>query len=52
MQFTTDYYAPAYERIIAWDDQALGKQWLDGVEPNLYAKGAKGQAFTQAEVFA
>lgn len=49
---TTDYYAPAYERSIAWNDPAIGIQWPAGVEPILSAKDAQGQAFAQAEVFA
>lgn len=36
----TDYYAPQYERSIAWNDLAIGIQWpLDG-EPLLSAKDA------------
>ncbi len=49
---TTDYYAPAYERSIAWSDPVIGIQWPAGVAPILSAKDAQGQAFTQAEVFA
>lgn len=49
---TTDYYAPAYERSIAWDDPAIGIQWPAGVAPILSAKDAQGQALAQAEVFA
>ena len=49
---TTDYYAPAYERSIAWNDPAIGIQWPSGVVPILSAKDAQGQAFEQAEVFA
>ena len=49
---TTDYYAPAHERSIAWDDQAIGIHWPAGVEPILSGKDAQGQAFAQAEVFA
>jgi len=49
---TTDYYAPAHERSIAWDDPAIGIQWPAGVAPILSAKDAQGQAFTEAEVFA
>jgi len=37
---TTDYYAPQYERSIAWNDPAIGIRWpLDG-EPQLSAKDA------------
>ena len=50
---TTDYWAPEFERCIAWDDPTLAITWpaLNG-EPLLSPKDAKGQAFLQAEVFA
>ena len=36
---TTDYYAPAHERSIAWNDPALNIQWpLNGTVPVLSAK--------------
>lgn len=38
---TTDYYAPAHERSIAWDDPAIGIEWpLFGASPVLSAKDA------------
>ena len=38
---TTDYYAPAYERSIRWDDPDLAVAWpLDGASPLLSAKDA------------
>lgn len=47
---TTDYYAPALERCIAWNDPALAIDWpLDGL-PSLSAKDGAGQAFDTAEV--
>lgn len=49
---TTDYYAPAYERCIRWNDPTLRIQWPAGVQPILSAKDAQGKAFTEAEVFA
>lgn len=49
---TTDYYAPAYERCILWNDATLRIQWPDDVQPILSAKDAQGRAFTEAEVFA
>ena len=49
---TTDYWAPEFERCIAWDDPTLAINWpvLNG-EPLLSAKDARGQAFLQAETF-
>ena len=48
---TTDYYAPEYERCIAWDDSALAIDWRYQGEPNLSAKDAQGLSLAQAEVF-
>lgn len=49
---TTDYYAPQYERCIAWNDPDLAIDWrLDG-EPSLSAKDAQGVALAAAETFA
>ena len=49
---TTDYYAPAYERTIVWNDPALAIDWqLDG-EPILSAKDAVGATLSNAETFA
>jgi dTDP-4-dehydrorhamnose 3,5-epimerase len=46
---TTDYYAPEYERCIAWNDPTLAIEWpeLDGT-PQLSAKDAAGASFLQA----
>ena len=45
---TTDYYAPAHERCIAWNDPDLAIAWpIDG-EPSLSAKDAAGVAFRAA----
>ena len=49
---TTDYYAPAHERSIRWDDPQLAIDWpLDGLTPVLSAKDQQGSAFADAEVF-
>jgi len=41
---TTDYYAPEFERCIAWDDPAVGIEWpLEGLQPKLSAKDLQGQ---------
>lgn len=52
MYKTTDYYAPAHERSVRWDDPTLAIAWprLD-VPPNLSAKDAQGLPLAQAEVF-
>ena len=48
---TTDYYAPQFERSIAWNDPALAIEWPDlGVAPTLSAKDAQGVAFALAEI--
>jgi dTDP-4-dehydrorhamnose 3,5-epimerase len=48
---TTDFYAPAHERCILWDDADLAIQWPAGLQPLLSAKDAKGLPLKQAEVF-
>ena len=48
---TTDYYAPEYERCIAWDDATLAIDWRYQGTPNLSAKDAQGLPLAQAEVF-
>jgi dTDP-4-dehydrorhamnose 3,5-epimerase len=49
---TTDYYAPAHERCIAWNDPAIGITWPQGLTPLLSAKDQSGKALAEAEVFA
>ena len=48
---TTDYYAPAFERCIAWNDPAIGIAWPAGITPQLSAKDATGRLLADAEVF-
>jgi dTDP-4-dehydrorhamnose 3,5-epimerase len=48
---TTDYYAPAFERCIIWNDQSLDINWRINGEPMLSGKDAQGAAFKTAEVF-
>ena len=49
---TTDYYAPEFERSIAWNDPALAIQWPDvGIPPSLSAKDQVGMLLDNAEVF-
>lgn len=43
---TTDYYAPEFERCIAWNDPALAITWpLNGTEPLVSSKDALGRRF-------
>ena len=50
---TTDFYAPAHERCIRWDDPALASQWPElGQKPLVSAKDAVGKVFGDAAVFA
>ena len=50
---TTDYWAPDYERCIAWNDPELAIDWqLNGAVPVLSAKDQQGIRFAQAETFA
>ena len=48
----TDYYAPAYERCISWNDPSIGIIWPEGIAPLLSAKDQQGMSLEQAEVFA
>ncbi|MGP0174575.1 dTDP-4-dehydrorhamnose 3,5-epimerase [Pseudomonas sp. NCHU5208] len=49
---TTDYYAPAHERCIRWDDPQLAIAWpLAGQTPQLSAKDQQGMPFEEADTF-
>lgn len=49
---TTDYWYPAHERTLRWNDPALGIVWpLDGSEPLLAPKDAAGALLVDAEVY-
>jgi len=49
---TTEFYAPAHERCIAWNDPALGIVWPDlGLAPQLSAKDRGGVCLSAAETF-
>ena len=48
---TTDYYAPAHERCIMWNDPAIGVDWHFDGEPQLSAKDKEGRSLAEAEVF-
>ncbi len=48
---TTDYYAPAYERSVMWNDPDLAIDWQLQGEPILSAKDQTGKRLRDAEVF-
>jgi dTDP-4-dehydrorhamnose 3,5-epimerase len=50
----TDYYAPAHERAIAWNDPDLAIRWPlpEGVQPALSSKDAAGGKFRDADPLA
>ena len=48
---TTDYWAPAHERCIRWDDPQLAIQWPLDAPPLVSVKDAQGATFAAAEVF-
>ncbi len=49
---TTDYYAPQFERCIAWDDPTLGVGWpLNDGRPQISVKDQAGLALGSAPVF-
>jgi dTDP-4-dehydrorhamnose 3,5-epimerase len=47
----TDFYAPEYERTLAWNDSQLKINWELDSEPIVSAKDQRGAAFPDAEVF-
>lgn len=49
---TTDYWAPAFERCVAWNDPELNIAWpIQDAQPLLSPKDAKGMLLKDAEVF-
>lgn len=49
---TTDYYAPEFERCIAWNDPAIEVEWpLAGDVPQLSGKDQAGVLLMNAQVF-
>lgn len=48
---TTDYYAPAHERTIAWNDPTLAIRWPLEAEPIMNDKDRRGASWPSAEVF-
>jgi dTDP-4-dehydrorhamnose 3,5-epimerase len=48
---TTDYYAPAHERTIVWNDPTLAIRWPLEAEPVLNEKDRRGAPLSSAELF-
>ncbi len=49
---TTDYYAPEWERTIAWNDPTINIEWPIGSEsPIISTKDAAGILFLEAETY-
>jgi len=48
---TTDYWAPAFERTILWNDPSIGIGWPEKVQPILSAKDTAGILLKDAETF-
>jgi dTDP-4-dehydrorhamnose 3,5-epimerase len=48
---TTDFYAPQFERTLAWDDSDLGIKWPLTSEPILSEKDRLGQTWLAAETY-
>lgn len=48
---TTDYYAPAHERCLAWNDPTLGIEWPLQGAPIVSAKDQLGMSLAIAESF-
>lgn len=48
----TDFYAPAYERCILWNDPNLAIDWPLTADPTVSGKDQAGEALDAAEVFA
>jgi dTDP-4-dehydrorhamnose 3,5-epimerase len=47
---TTDYYAPEYERCIAWNDPVVGIDWPLTAPPSLSLKDQQGLALHDIEI--
>lgn len=48
---TTDYWAPAHERCLAWNDPQVAIDWPIDREPVVSAKDQLGQSLGQADCF-
>jgi len=48
---TTDYWYPAHERSLLWNDPAVGIDWEIEFAPQLAAKDAVGKLLSEADLF-
>jgi dTDP-4-dehydrorhamnose 3,5-epimerase len=48
---TTDYWYPAHERSLLWNDPALGVDWPIDFAPQLAAKDVAGKLLSEADLF-
>ena len=48
---TTDYYAPAHERSLLWNDPQIGIDWPFSEPPQLSQKDIDGKVLSEAELF-
>lgn len=51
LYLTTDYWAPEFERCIAWNDPSIGIDWPLAGEPLLSAKDMAGTPLERADLF-
>lgn len=49
---TTDYYAPEYERCLAWNDATVAIRWPIASDLALFTKDQQGKSLNGAECFA
>lgn len=47
----TDYYHPASDRCLLWNDPTVGIKWPENVTPLLSPKDSQGKHFADAEAF-
>ena len=48
---TTDYYAPAHERSLLWNDPDVNIQWPGNLTPTLSSKDAAAATLKEADLF-
>ena len=48
---TTNFYSPEFERSIRWNDETIGIDWGNIVQPNVSAKDNVGKSISEADKF-